>query len=303
MSRPDHSSISTDDYELIRRSADRLLREAGALGRFPTPVEDILKAARLSVEKQASLDQGFLKRMYGKAKGEIRRAIDKVIGLFDSRDRMIYLDLTVKKERQRFVSLHETGHGYLPWQKDLYALLEDGEKNLDPEIEQAFEQQASVFASEVLFQLDQFQMDASSLPFELKTPMALAKRYGSSTHAAFRRFVGTSHRVCALLVFERPEYIVGKGWAFRLRQCIPSAPFEKSFRQVQWPDIFYSDENSLASRLPLEQFKRRFTKRCRIDSPLDHGSERFYLEAFDSTFNVFALVFPESELKAIKAAS
>src|SRR5580692_2644563 len=101
MRKPDDCTITAQDYEAIRKNADRLLREAGALGRFPTPVEDIVKAAKLSLETQASLDQSFLKRIYGKAKGEIRRAIDKVIGLFDSRDRMIYLDLTVKKERQR----------------------------------------------------------------------------------------------------------------------------------------------------------------------------------------------------------
>ncbi len=300
MSTGDALSVAVGDYQAIRKSADRLLREAGALGRFPTPVEDILKAARLSVEREASLDSGFLKRMYGKAKGEIKRAIDKVVGLFDSRDRMVYLDLTVTREKQRFVSLHETGHGYLPWQKDLYAILEDGEKNLDPEIEQEFERQASVFASEVLFQLDQFQRDASGLPFELKTPMALAKRYGSSNYAAFRRFTGTSPRACALLVFEQPAYVVGKGWGFRLRRYIPSTSFRKFFGEVCWPTEFYIEDNPLAKALPLG---RRFTKRCRIDSPVSGGSERFYLEAFDSTYNVFALVFPESELKAIKAAS
>jgi len=302
MSKPDDSTITRQTHELVRRSAERLLREAGALGRFPTPVEDIVSAAKLSVEKQASLDEGFLQRMYGRAKGEIRRAIDKVIGLFDSRDRMIYLDLTVKKERQRFVSLHETGHGYLPWQKDLYALLEDGDKHLDPEVEQEFERQASVFASEVLFQLDRFQEDASSLPFELKTPMTLAKRYGSSNYAAFRRFVRTSHRACVLLVFERPEYVVGRGWEFRLRRCVPSVPFEIAYGKVEWPTVLYTEEDSLASKLPLQQFKRRFTRRCRIQFPVEHGSERFYLEAFDSTFNVFALIFPEGELVTVKGA-
>jgi hypothetical protein len=303
MSRPDDFTLTPHDYMLIRKNADRLLRDAGALGRFPTPVEDIVKAARLSVDRQASLDQGFLKRIYGRSKGEIKRAVDKVIGLFDSRDRMIYLDLTVRRERQRFVSLHETGHGYLPWQKDLYAILEDGEKNLDPEIEQAFERQASVFASEVLFQLDQFACDAASLPFELKTPMALAKRYGSSNYAAFRRFVSTNQRACALLVFERPEFVIGKGWGFQLRRYILSVPLEKAFGLLEWPSIFYTEENSLAGKLPLKQFKRRFTNRCRIDCPVDHRSERFYLEAFDSTYNVFALIFPESELKPIKTAT
>jgi hypothetical protein len=44
------------------------------------------------------------------------------------------------------------------------------------------------------------------------------------------------------------------------------------------------------------------TKRCRIPSPVPGDAERFYLEAFDTTHHTFALVFPESEIKAIKAA-
>ena len=94
----------------------------------------------------------------------------------------------------------------------------------------------------------------------------------------------------------------GRG-TFQLRCAVTSVSFQKRFGNVEWPATFYTEGHSLAKKLPLEQFNRRFTKKCRIDSPFNHGSERLYLEAFDSTFHVFALVFPESELKAIKVAS
>lgn len=58
MIRPDDQTVSTSEMAAIRKEADRLLRAASAYGRFPTPVEDIIAAAKLKVEKEASLDVG-----------------------------------------------------------------------------------------------------------------------------------------------------------------------------------------------------------------------------------------------------
>jgi len=301
MGRPDDSRITPDCYRAICGSADRLLREASAYGRFPTPISDIIGAAKLSVEKDASLDTGFLRKLYGTAKRTIKKALDKVLGLFDSRDRMIYLDQTLQRVKQRFVSLHETGHGYLPWQRDTYSFMEDGETNLDPEIQQEFEREASVFASEVLFQGTHFQEESRNLPFEIKTPMKLGKKYGASNYAAFRRFVSKSHRICVLLVFEQPVYELGRGYAFHLRRAISSPPFHAKFGEVEWPSVLYSRENALAATLPVRAFHRIFTRRCCIASLISGCSEAFYLEAFDSTYQVFALLIPETELRAIKS--
>ncbi len=93
--------------------------------------------------------------------------------------KLICLDLSVAEAKQRFVSLHETGHGYLPWQRDLYALLEDGDSALDPEAEEDFERQANVFASEVLFQLDSFGTEARSCAFTIKTPISFCDKVRS----------------------------------------------------------------------------------------------------------------------------
>jgi hypothetical protein len=54
------------------------------------------------------------------------------------------------------------------------------------------------------------------------------------------------------------------------------------------------------TRLPMRAFHRIFTKKVRIASPNAAYSEAFYLEAFDSTSQVFALLIPESELRVIK---
>lgn len=302
MTRPDDQTVTASELGEIRKQADRILREASAYGQFPTPVGNIIAAARLQVEREASLDVGYLARMYKRVTGNIKRAVDKVFGLFHSGDKMIYLDLSVTESKQRFVSLHETGHGFLPWQKDLYALMEDGDASLDPYAEEEFERQANVFASEVLFQLDTFEEESRSSSFAIKTAMDLAKKYGASNYAAIRRFVSKSQYCCAVFVLEPPLWEAGRGYTYRLRRCVPSPLFEKKYGRLKWPDFFYTDNSSLGSKLPTH-FKRKVTKRCRVPSPVPGDQGCFYLEAFDTTHHTFALVFPESELQTIKTGA
>ena len=301
MSRPDDHTVTAAELAAIRDRADTLLREACAYGRFPTPVDDIVAAAKLQMERDASLDVNYLTKMYRTVSGKIKRAIEKVRGLLHFGDRMIYLDRSVKEAKQRFVSLHETGHACLPWQRDLYALMEDGDAELDAETDQGFEREANVFASEVLFQLEGFQEDARSCAFSINAPIGLAKRYGASTYAAIRRYVSKSQYVCAVLVLEPPVREIGRGYTYRLRRAVCSPRFETHYGRVQWADVFYTSSDGLASKLP-SHFHRKFTKRCRIPSPVPGDDERFYLEAFDNTYQTFALVFPEHELQTIKAA-
>jgi len=80
-----------------------------------------------------------------------------------------------------FVTLHETGHETLPWQRNTYAFLEDCEESLDLDLKNQFEREANVFASEVLFQGDRFGLEADGLPFSINSPIALSKMFGASS--------------------------------------------------------------------------------------------------------------------------
>jgi hypothetical protein len=290
----DDCTLSPADLESVRCHADRLLREADAIGRLPTPVADLVAAARLEVARDVSLDQGFLGRLYRKVTAPIRRAIDKVLGLLDRRDRTIYLDQTVHKNKEPFLCLHETGHEFLPWQRDTFSLLEDCQQTLDPEVQDHFEREANVFACEVLFQLGRFEEEARDCPFGLRTPLDLARRYGSSCYAAVRRYVATNRRACAVLVLEPPVYEVGTGYTATLRRTVQSPAFTARFGHPAWPET-YRPGDSLHSVLPLG---RRFTRPspCRVRN-LDRDDERCVAEAFNSSYQLFVLVYPESELR------
>jgi hypothetical protein len=301
VSRPDDSTLSANSLIEVRKHADRLLMEADGYGRYPTPVIDLIAAANLAIDQETSLDEGFLKRIYKKVVPDaIKRAIEKVVGLFDSRDRLIYLDQTIHNKKKPFVSLHEVGHGYLPWQRDMFAVMEDCKKTLDPEIIEEFEREANVFASEVLFQGKHFGELASDYPFELKTTRTLATKFGGSVYAAARRYVGTQARPCVLLVIDMPVYEVGTGYTATLRRVIPSPSFVTRYGDVQWMDRF-RPEDPLMDLLPFQN-NRRVTKRTGLNLKVNGKTETFIVEAFNSTYEIFVLLCPETELRRATVA-
>ena len=150
MKQRDDSSLSPDQYRNVRREAEQILHKASAIGRFPTPLGDIMDAAKVIVAPEDIFDENFLQKMRRKAGDTLKRALSKVIGLFDSKSRVIFIDGSVHKNKLPFLKIHETGHGVLPWQQSIYTIIEDCKKSLSPEISDLFDREANVFASEVL---------------------------------------------------------------------------------------------------------------------------------------------------------
>lgn len=297
MIKPDDCTLSAHSQREVRKYADLLLKEAGGYHQYPTPIADVIAAANLALDQENSLDDGFLARIYRKVVPDtIKRAVEKVVGLFDSRDKRIYLDQTIHKKKKPFVSLHETGHGYLPWQRDMFAVMEDCRRTLDPEIIEEFEREANVFASEVLFQGEHFTQLARDYPFELKSARALANKFGGSVYAAARRYVRSNLRPCALLVFDLPVYEVGTGYTATLRRAVPSPSFEVRYGAVKWKDRL-GPEDTLFSHLP--HGNRKITKPAPLNVRLNGKAETFVLEAFNSTYEIFVLMYPETEMRRI----
>jgi hypothetical protein len=63
MRRPDDCSLTPGQLAIIRREAERALREAGALGVFPTPVENIMSVADVEEVKEDLLSPGLLEKI------------------------------------------------------------------------------------------------------------------------------------------------------------------------------------------------------------------------------------------------
>lgn len=242
--RPE-DSVSLDELQPIRTHALKALKAAGALGCFPTPVSDVMEAARLTTSDEDVLSETFLARIRKKVSdvgGTLKRALSKVWGVIDVTARLVYIDKSVLAVKQTFLKLHEVAHVILPWQQKLYAVVEDCEKTLAPEISEHFDREANAFASEVLFQLDAFTREAADLPVGLKTPLKLSKRYGASLYSTIRRYVSTNHRCCAVLVLDPPDLRPGDGFVCNLRRAIASPSFEREVGHIEWPETLTPDD-------------------------------------------------------------
>lgn len=229
MTRPDDSLLTVSQLATIRRHADKLLKDASALNRFPTPIDDLMEAAKLIIVADETLSESFIEQLMIKAKAgvaTIKSALSKVLGLFEANDRLVLIDPGTPKPKVPFVKLHEAGHGTLPHQSKIYKLVHDCAETLNADITDLFEREANVFASEVLFQGDVFSTISRDHDFSIKVPMDLAKKFGASNYATFRRYVTTNHKACCVVVLEPSEYDNYGQIRVDVRRVVSSTSFE-----------------------------------------------------------------------------
>ncbi|MGJ0454295.1 MAG: ImmA/IrrE family metallo-endopeptidase [Methylocystis sp.] len=301
MRRPDDSSLTPGQLARVRKEAERALREAGALGVFPTPIDQIMAVARVEEVKEDVLNPGFIAKLRAKA-GEagqaVKQALSKVLGLFHASEGLVFLSQSLMAVKKRFVGLHEAGHGFLPWQRPMYAVVEDCEKALDAATAELFDREANVFASEVLFQLDTFHDLAEGEAFEIWTPINLAKRFHASNYAAIRQYVSKSHRACAVVVLNMPEFIEGDGFRATLRRPIQSKKFTELFDQYRWKDV-YTPDDDLGAFIPLG---RRRSSGKRSIALTDRNGDRHecVAESFSTGHQVFILIHAVKTLTATR---
>ena len=144
--------------------------------------------AKLTIAPE-SLDDGLVHRIQRSATRLVKRALNKLLGLLHLSERLIFIDQSLHEKKIVFISLHEIGHAWLPHQRKVYAILEECDQTLKFDVKDSFEREANNFASEVLFQLDQFTKDAADCDFGVRAPLKLSRRYGSSVYSAMRRYV------------------------------------------------------------------------------------------------------------------
>ena len=92
MRRPDDCSLTPEEHARVRAEARRALAQVGGLGRFPTPVQDIMAAAKIQEVSDAVLDESFITKMRRKAGAALRSALGKILGLFDAHAGLVFID-------------------------------------------------------------------------------------------------------------------------------------------------------------------------------------------------------------------
>lgn len=268
----------------ILRVAQNLLHESRARRVFPTPVDDIVRSAELAVDRGVDLsraDPGFAGGMLP----AFLSATRKVLGIFDFREKVIYLDLNQPANRRRFVTLHETAHGALPWQRDLCL---DDEETLATDVKEVFEREASVLASDLLFQLEIFEEEAAALPLTFKSPIALGRKFGASIQATARRYVERCPKRCAALVLDMKA--VGPG-GIGIRNFFASPSFNREFGPLAWPAICPSEHPFVHDALS----NRRFVLGQFLSLPIGTEVVGFTYDLFTCPYYAFAFLYPCGE--------
>lgn len=299
MTKPDDSSLDPNDLHAVEERARCLLDRADAWDTFPVPIEDILDAANVQVAPHSAFDPAaILAYLKGKATetGDvIKSAISKVFGLYDAGENLIHVDDTVVESKQTFLKLHETAHHDMPTHRKMFRFFQDCEKTLAPSIADQFEREANNFARFALFKGNTFSEYAADCAFEIKTPMKLAKKFGASVYASAREFARTNHRACVVYVLEKLEYAEGDGVRAPIRRIEPSPKFAAEFGVPQ--DTVITPDHPLWPVVPPPG--RRMTRPTSL-SLLDQNGQAHecVAEAFDTTYNILILLYPEKALTA-----
>ena len=288
MRKTDDCSLEPQAYANIRKHARLALDGASAFGRFPTPVTDVLEHSKVIVAEEDALDHDFLARLRQRTTGALKRAISKVFGVLDVVARLIYIDRTLYVVKQTFLKLHETAHAVLPHQRKLYALVEDCERTIAPEVSEQFDREANVFAAEVLFQIDGFIDESRDQAVGILVPVKLSKKYGASVYASIRQYVSKHHRACCVLIINPAVLCDDHGFAATLRRVVASTEFSRMFGELDWPESFTPDDE-IGAMIPIGGRKMSRPRHCMLVDR--NGSDHECVaEAFTQGKQVFVLI-------------
>lgn len=283
------SIIALESKDEIERIAKNLLKKSKAIGKFPTPVDEIIQCANLNIDQNIDLskiDSNFFSNNFS----ILKSALSKVVGIAIPKRKVIYLDYSQLPTRQNFIKLHEAGHNVLPWQEGLSEAFEDDKYSLDEYVKEMYEREASYFASTVLFQLDRFTEETKRLPLCINSAMLLGQQFGASYHAALRRYVEYSHKRCALLVLELPDK--HNCYSCKIRNYFASGSFKQFFGEIQWGShcgLEYAFVNDYVSGEKMHQNGYLI--------PFDGSilSHPFNYHFFTNSYNIFILLLPLGE--------
>jgi len=296
VTKPDDSHLDPEQLRAVEERARKLLDRASAWERFPTPVEDILAAAKVKLAPRSAFNpleiMAYLQKKTADAASHLKSAVSKLFGIYDGLDNEIHIDYTVNLSKQTFLKFHETGHHELPTHKKLFKFFQDCEKTLSPEIADLFEREANNFARFTLFQGNKFAQMAADCKFEIRTPIKLAKKFGASVYAAAREFARTNPRACVIYVLEKIEFCEGSGAQAAVRRIEPSPSFERQFGRPA--DTVITLDHVLGPILPVGRKMSRPKALSVVD--LNGDTHECVAEAFDTTFNVLILLYPVKAL-------
>jgi hypothetical protein len=289
MGRPQPIMLTKPDAAVdVSGIADRVLQRAGAVGILPTPIDQLIAAERLGMSVDAEpLVQGFLARLTGQAKDTFISGLQKLRGIADLRERAIYVASDVKPARVIWAKSHELGHQVLPWHTVDVGYTDD-DRSLSADAQELFDQEANLFASEVIFQGRRFQRLARDYQPSLDAVFTLADQHGASRQATLWRFVEDHDEPIAAVLYWPSWYVYdasGERPLTRGRAVVVSPSFRTKFASVSLPERLPSDHPWTAARRA-----SRGGVECDVDLKVDGEVITFQSFAWWNTYCLMVLI-------------
>jgi hypothetical protein len=218
--------------------AYQALRRAGAVGVLPTPLDDLIAAARLGIaEDPQPLIRKFLGLLGGAARDTFLTAIQKVRGIADLREHAIYVPSDGRPARVKWAKAHELGHQEIPWHQ-VNAGYADDERSLTTDAQELFDQEANFFASEIIFQGRRFQRIARDYSPSLDAVFQLADDHGASRQATLWRFVEDHDEPVAAVMYWPSRYALddsGESALTRGKIVVASPAYSSKYADIELP--------------------------------------------------------------------
>jgi transcriptional regulator with XRE-family HTH domain len=231
---PGDAPLDPEALRVVRGYATSLLREADALGRRPTPLEDIQAAARLVLTHELTLDPTDKARLRERFGRWVNLAWRRLQGTFDFRTQAIWVKPDLHPSKRRFVISHEIGHAIIPAHRESFAYVDDSTR-MPPFARELFEREANQAAVEILLQGGQATEEFDSSPPSLTSVCRVAENFGASIIATGRYVTENSRRPVALVVCHvgntgrlgPPHVYASSRFESSFGWCAGSAPWEE----------------------------------------------------------------------------
>ncbi len=221
----------------LTKIAEKVLRRAEAFDVLPTPLDRLYEVANVTEhELPMASNDGLFERFSETTRGILQRALEKVRGMTDLRERAIYIPLGHSNPRLRFVRGHELAHNLIPWQKFRNTHL-DTALDLTPNARYEFDHEANFMSGELNYQGRRFIHRARSYTASLAALDALAGQHETSVQATLWRYAEVQdERILVAMYY--PNERTGE---MKLWKCVASREFEKRFPDVTLPNPVDTD--------------------------------------------------------------
>jgi transcriptional regulator with XRE-family HTH domain len=219
--------LSGEERKLIREHSLALLREADAIGSFPTPLDDLTAVARLVYAGEITLSAGERRSLLRRFGSQLDRAMRHLHGMISFEQDAIWLASDLYPSKRRFVHAHELGHHILPVHRQLAYL--DNWETMDGTLRDACEREANQAAIDILAQGDRLREMADDSRLGVNLLQRLSGETEISLQACARHICEESRRLRCAVISHRGR----QTGQLMPRHLYPSRAFERRFR---WSD-------------------------------------------------------------------